>query len=325
MNLIVFKSCLYESWNNIIRATVLSAIYFFIVYFIYGLAASLIQSRLSAAHDLFKRIGVILPVFYVLNIFQIAGFYFYYGNFNLINCRPGYENFWWAYSFGCFASTVVTLLNEAAVNWTKWKSTITETEQLRTAFQKSKLYGLKGQVNPHFLFNCFNTLSSLIHEDEKNAERFLAEMTRVHRYMLRTDDEQLVPLRNELEFAQSYLYLIKVRFGKAINISINVDQLIIQKELPPLSLQVILENIIYTNVATKSAPLSLQIFIRGNNLIIKNSIREKLLQKSAYFEEGLDNLITKYQLLGKKEIIVYESAVERTICLPLFAKIEESL
>lgn len=318
MNLIVFKNCMYASSRNLVLSTTLSIVYLFVVYFTFGLTGTFIQRKFPSNQDLFKRIGIMLPVFYGMNVLLVAGFYLYHNILNLFDCSAQPDNFWWAFAFGCFASTVITFLNEAAVNWSKWKQAITETEQLETAYQKSKLYGLKGQINPHFLFNCFNSLSSLIHDDEQKAERFLAEMTRVHRYMLRTDDEQLVSLGQELKFSHSYLFLIKVRFGQAIEASINVAPGILEKQLPPLSMQVILENIIYTNAAIKSSPLSLAIYSENNKLIIKNSLRNKAISNEAYIDEGLDNLIAKYHLLGGQEVNVQESAYERIISLPLF-------
>ncbi len=313
---------MYASLYNFALCTGLSVGYLFIAYLIFGLTGSFIQQKFPSNHDLFKRIGVMLPVFYGMNVLLVAGFYFYYNKLNLFKCPAQTANFWWAIAFGCFASTVITFLNEAAVNWLKWKKAVTETEQLKTAYQKSKLYGLKGQINPHFLFNCFNSLSSLIQEDEQKAERFLAEMSRVHRYMLRTDDEQLVSLEQELKFARSYLYLIKVRFGQSIYVSINVDPGIMEKQLPPLSLQVILENIIYTNAAVKTSPLTLFIYNEKTKLIIKNSVQNKVLSNETYLEEGLDNLIAKYRLLGGIELKVHENADERTISLPLFDTID---
>ena len=96
-------------------------------------------------------------------------------------------------------------------NWDGWKQSLSEGEKLRNAYQRSKLLGLKGQINPHFLFNCFNTLSALITVDKEEAEEFLNEMTKVHRYMLRSDDEYLVTLADEMKFANSYLSLTKSR------------------------------------------------------------------------------------------------------------------
>lgn len=322
MNLIVFKNCVYDTLYNFFLYTCLSALYLFFSYFIFGLIGSYIQRRFPSNQDLFKRIGIMLPLFYGMNVLLVAGLYFYYDMLNFLSCPPQKDNFWWALGFGCFASTVITLLNEAAVNWSKWKSAVTETEQLKTAYQKSKLYGLKGQINPHFLFNCFNSLSSLIQDDEQQAERFLAEMTKVHRYMLRTDDDHLVSLDQEIKFARSYLYLLKTRFGQAVHISMNVDSGVLQKQIPPLSLQVILENIIYANSIIKSSPLSLFIYNENDKLIVKNSIHQKVLSKAAYLEEGLDNLIAKYRLLGGNEVQVQENAYERAISLPLFDKTE---
>lgn len=321
MNTMVLGKCIYASLSNILVSTGLSIVYFFVVYFIFGLVGAFIQRQYPSDHDLFKRIGIMLPVFYVMNFLLVSGLYVYYDVLGIPPCTPLIDNFWWAFAFGCFASTVITFLNEAAINWSRWEKAITETEQLKTAYQKSKLYGLKGQINPHFLFNCFNSLSSLIQDDEEKAERFLTEMTKVHRYMLRTDDEQLVTLQQELNFAQSYLFLIKVRFGEAINVSIKVEPYLLEKQLPPLSFQVILENIIYTNAVIRSSPLSLFIYNENDKIIIRNSIQDKVRNNEIYQEEGLDNLISKYRLLGAQEITVQENMQERIIILPLFDSI----
>ena len=126
----------------------------------------------------------------------------------------------WAIVYACIMSTIITFINEGVANWEAWKSSMTETERLKNVYQRSKVLGLKGQINPHFLFNCFNTLSGLIQEDETKAEIFLDEMTKVHRYILRSDDQLLVSLETELKFAKSYLYLARERFGDAIQTTI---------------------------------------------------------------------------------------------------------
>jgi LytS/YehU family sensor histidine kinase len=108
---------------------------------------------------------------------------------------------WWTILYACMMSTVITFINEGMANWQSWKDSLYENEKLKNAYQRSKLLGLKGQINPHFLFNCFNTLSGLIQEDEERAEQFLDEMIKVHRYLLRNDDEYLVCLQDEMKFA----------------------------------------------------------------------------------------------------------------------------
>ena len=184
---------------------------------------------------------------------------------------------------------------------------------------RSKLLGLKGQINPHFLFNCFNTLSGLIHENEEDAEKFLDEMTKVHRYLLRNDDDFLVPVVDEIKFAQSYLNLIKARFGNAINTTVNITRETLQQFIPPLSLQVILENIIYTNALTKKQPLQIRIdYDKDNHLLITHSLHEKIIVQNLNVDEGLDNLIRKYNLLNVEGMQIAESDGMRTIVLPLF-------
>jgi LytS/YehU family sensor histidine kinase len=260
-----------------------------------------------------------LPMFYVMNIGAVYGVFFFYTNTLIVECSPHPEMVWWTILYGCIMSTVITFINEGMANWEKWKNSLSEGEKLTNAYQRSKLLGLKGQINPHFLFNCFNTLSGLIQEDEQKAEQFLDEMTKVHRYLLRGDDEYLVTLADEMKFANSYLYLTKARFGESIMVTINIPSSMMSKKIPPLSMQVILENIIYTNALSKKEPLT--IHITGddkNHLQIRHSLHEKTIVQNLNLDEGLDNLITKYRLLNAEEINVKETGTLREIELPLF-------
>lgn len=320
INFLSLGNCPYSSVSRFFLYTGVTMIYFFAGYFIFGLVGGYIHRKIPNSQDLLKRIGLMLPVFYIMNMFLMLGFFAVYDHLLIAPCPPVKNAFLWVFIFGCFASTVITFLNEGVVNWSKWKIAVTETEQLKSAYQKSRLYGLKGQINPHFLFNCFNSLSSLISEDEEQAELFLNEMTKVHRYLLRTDDEQLVELREELKFARSYLHLISVRFGAAIQYDLNVRADLMEKQLPPLSLQVILENIIYTNIFSKTQPLFLLIGGDEDQLVIRNSLRPKTMCEEGRMQEGLDNLITKYRLMGQQEITVDEMGAERLITVPLFNK-----
>lgn len=320
INLMSFGNCIMESVSGFLTYAAFSIIYFFAGYFVFGIVGGIIQRKIPASQDLFRRIGIMLPVFFVMNIFLMLLYYAYYETLIKLPCQPIRTKFLWVLGFGCFASTVITFINEGVANWSKWKSAVTETEQLKSAYQKSKLYGLKGQINPHFLFNCFNSLSSLISDNDDDAEKFLNEMTKVHRYMLRTDDEQLVTLEQELKFARSYLYLIEVRFGSAVQFNVDVTEDFMAYYLPPLSLQVILENIIYTNTASKSSPLRLNISTQPDGLTISHSIQAKIIVDEGSLLDGLDNLINKYRLMGAGELRVVELEMDRTIYLPLFTQ-----
>jgi two-component system LytT family sensor kinase len=278
------------------------------------------RTVIPGAGDLFKRVRLMLPFFYMMNIGAVYGAFFIFTHVIHLGCVPLTGMVWWTILYGCIMSTLITFINEGMANWENWKNSLSESEKLKNAYQRSKLLGLKGQINPHFLFNCFNTLSGLIQESEEEAEKFLHEMTKVHRYLLRGDDEYLVPLADEMKFAASYLYLTKARFGSAIVAVDDVPKDLLEKRIPPLSMQVILENIIYTNALSKKEPL--QISITGDSsgrLVITHSLHEKIIVQNLSIDEGLDNLITKYRLMNMQEVMVTETGKQRIISLPLFS------
>jgi two-component system, LytTR family, sensor kinase len=323
MNLLMFGTCILHSWGCFFKSFGLSAVYFFIVYGLFGTVAVVIKNKYPGAGDLFKRISLMLPAFYVMNAAAIFGAYTFYDATNWLDCPTHHERLWWTILYACLMSTVITFINEGMANWEIWKNSLSESDKLKNAYQRSKLLGLKGQINPHFLFNCFNTLSGLIQENEEKAEAFLDEMIKVHRYLLRGDDEYLVSLEDEMKFVNAYLKLTKARFGDAIQTEINLPASLLQKRIPPLSMQVILEHIIYTNALSKKEPLKINIHgDEKGHLIITNSVHEKTIVQNLNLDEGLDNLITKFRLLNAEEIKISEDKEYREIMLPLFENIK---
>jgi two-component system, LytTR family, sensor kinase len=325
INLLLFGTCIYRNLPDFLTSFLVSLLYFTLIYFLFSAVAKVIKRRFPEDSALFRRIGVMMPLFFIMNVITVQGLYMVYAALDWTSCQPIQQMQWWVTGFGVIASIVITFFNEAAVGWDKWKASITESEQLKNAYRKSKLLGLKGQVNPHFLFNCFNSLSSLINEDQEAAEKFLDEMTKVHRYMLRGDEEQLVSLETELKFAASYLYLVRARFGDAIQANLSC---IANQEpgfLPALSLQVIFENIIYGNAASRAKPLVINLRCEHGNLVIHHSIHPKTRGNDADPEDGLDNLLRKYQLLHDQPVTIKEGIAERTIVLPLFQNKEVTL
>ncbi|MGZ8557330.1 MAG: hypothetical protein ACXWWC_03310, partial [Chitinophagaceae bacterium] len=137
--------------------------------------------------------------------------------------------------------------------------------------------------------------------------------------LLRSDDELLVPLADEINFARSYLHLAKERFGTAIEASINLDENTLKKFIPPLSLQVILENIIYTNALDKKKPLFIHISADNEHeLCIVNSIQEKIIRKNLAIDDGLDNLVNKYKMLNSPPVVIRDADNKRKMLLPIF-------
>jgi LytS/YehU family sensor histidine kinase len=213
---------------------------------------------------------------------------------------------------------------EGVDRYEKWSASMEETDQLRKVFRQTQLQGLKSQLNPHFLFNSLNSLSSLISEDEEKAEQFLNEMSKVYRYMLRNDDEQLVTVATELQFIDSYFFLLHARYGEGIQLTIDVSEYAAQALVPPLSLQILLENALTQNSISKIKPL--KIAIRSVNdacLEVRNNRQPKIINNTSEIEAGVDLLVNKYRLLSSGDVVIEDGLDERLVRLPLIKHHEE--
>jgi LytS/YehU family sensor histidine kinase len=196
--------------------------------------------------------------------------------------------------------------------------------QLKKGLQTKPVAGLKSQVNQHFLFNSLNSLSSLIEEDEDKAEEFLDEMSKVYRYMLRMDDEQLVTLDAELKFIHSYRHLLKARYGKGLELDVNTSEHDLDKLLPPLTLQVIVENAFSHNAVSKDSPLIITISSHGDNIIkVSNNVQPKIITTPLDNDTAMDNLVNKYALLINSPLRIEETSATRDIYLPLLVNKEK--
>jgi LytS/YehU family sensor histidine kinase len=164
-------------------------------------------------------------------------------------------------------------------------------------------------------------LSGLIQEDEVKAEKFLDEMTKVHRYLLRSGEELLVPLQMELKFAESYLYLARERFGESLKTAIAVDDAVLTKTMPPFSMQIILENILFSNALDRNDPLVIRISsFEDKYLSVTNSVHKKSSTQTEVADSAMDNLQRKYEILNEGRILIKETTEERVLLVPLFEK-----
>jgi LytS/YehU family sensor histidine kinase len=231
--------------------------------------------------------------------------------------------FIWSYIAMGILNIFLTFLHEGISRYEEWKANLKETEQVRMSYRQSQLIGLKSQINPHFLFNSLNSLSSLISEDEEAAEKFLDEMSKIYRYMLRNEDDQLVLLKTELSFIESYFYLLNTRYSHALQLKIDVSESDMLKWLPPLTLQVIMENAVAQNAFSKTSPLLLSISVIEGNLVIRNTMQRKIGAELMDLESGLDNLIEKYRLLHQAPIKIVDDTEERIIQVPLITNKEK--
>ncbi|WP_267403604.1 MULTISPECIES: 2TM domain-containing protein [unclassified Chryseobacterium] len=175
---------------------------------------------------------------------------------------------------------------------------------------------LKNQLDPHFLFNSLNVLSSLIDENPKQAQKFTASMSKIYRYVLEQKDKELVTVEDELEFAKTYCDLLKTRFEDSVDFVFDVRKEDFREFVVPLSLQLLLENCIKHNFATSSKPLMIKIYSENNTLCIENNlqVREQIKESSGI---GLANIVQRYALLTKRNVFIEKSEDYFKVKLPI--------
>ena len=190
-------------------------------------------------------------------------------------------------------------------------------EQLERARAEAELEALKNQIDPHFFFNSLNTLSHLIEERPAKAKQFNDNLADVYRYILQNKARDLVLLREEMEFLESYFLLLQIRFEKAVALKLSIDQNMLQHYLvPPISLQILAENAIKHNEFSEAMPLTLDISIHDDNLIVCNPLHPKVLRRPSS-GIGLQNLRERYRLTTGGEIRITEENRQFVVKLPL--------
>lgn len=218
---------------------------------------------------------------------------------------------------GVGLTMVATSMWEADYTIKQWKNSLTEKEKLQQLTIQQEFETLKSQVNPHFLFNCFNTLSSLITEDRKQAEVFLNELSKVYRYLLRNNEDGLSSLHTEIKFIESYYRLLKTRHGEAVQLSIETDKKYDHYLVPSLTLQLLVENAVKHNVLSKNKPLLIDIFTTaGNKLVVSNNLQLRTA-KVLSNKIGLTNIKAKYELLNQTGFQILKDKKTFSVVLPL--------
>ena len=185
--------------------------------------------------------------------------------------------------------------------------------------ETAKFESLKNQLDPHFLFNSLNVLTSLIGENPDQAEKFTTKLSKVYRYVLEQKDKDLIPLEEELKFAKSYMELLKMRFEDGINFSIPETLSNSELKIVPLSLQLLLENAVKHNVITSNNPLEINIYEENGYLVIENNVNPKAsLEKST--KVGLKNINQRYGLITKSKVEIENNDKIFKVKLPLLTQ-----
>ena len=240
---------------------------------------------------------------------------------------PGYtlkmENYKWALLVGFTGDLIGSAFNEAIYSQQEWRRTQLEKEQLEKLHLQSQLDVLKNEINPHFLFNSLNSLSSLIADDPAKAELFVDKLSTVYRYILLHNDRDWVDLHTELAFIKAYFHLLQTRYGEGVQLNLAVSDSQAELLLPPLTLQLLVENAIKHNVVHKNKPLLIEIASSGEmELMISNNLQPKNKQLVLSHGVGLKNIAERYNIANAGTIMVQEENGLFTVKLPLVAPAE---
>ncbi|TLV04078.1 histidine kinase [Dyadobacter luticola] len=227
-----------------------------------------------------------------------------------------WQNIWPIIILGEFFDLFLCAMLGLFYSLEQWRKNEAETEKLQRLSLQSQFDALKGQVNPHFLFNSLNTLSSLIGEDQEVAEQFVEDLAKVYRYILQAGKIELIPLRSEVHFMQTYKRLLDVRYGESLQISLP-ESVPAELHVPPLSLQVLVDNAIKHNAMSGAKPLTINIETAFSQRIsISNNVHPKI-RAIGTTRAGLASVKAKYRELGNREVRVEQTDENFKVSLPL--------
>lgn len=198
----------------------------------------------------------------------------------------------------CVVNIILMMIFEAWLFSMESSNARMKAEALEKEISQIRFDVLKNQINPHFMFNSLNVLSGLIDKDVAKAQLFIDEFSQIYRYVLETIEKPVVSLSDELSFVRSYFFLQQIRYGEALTLTVDIPADLIHLLLPPLSLQMVLENAIKHNIVNQSKPLKIKIYNDNHCLIVRNNLQPKI---SSNFSTGLGqkNLAKRYALIGE--------------------------
>lgn len=259
----------------------------------------------KAAANLFLMTPSILVIFYLFHFLHILGY------------SLQENDLVYGYLVGLSVNIIFETLWEVIYLVDKYKESAHEKQLLERMQLLQEFENLKQRVNPHFLFNCFNTLLALIGENKQQAEIFLDELSKVYRYLLRNNETNMSTLQQELNFIQSYARLLKTRYGNGFDLTMEIESSLATYELPSLTLQLLVENVIKHNIISKQNPVHISIIAtRSGRLVIENTLRKRL-KKAESSGIGLTNIKDKYKLLNRTDVLVEETSDRFIVSLPL--------
>ncbi|RIV25265.1 histidine kinase [Fibrisoma montanum] len=323
-NYLILGSSYFQSMGVFVSVTTVSTVLYVLCAWCQDAWMKYMRYRYGDLNQAIRRVVYCLLVYLAFMVLLVC---LIFGLYDLLNV-PGYQfdarTFQWILVIGVVSVMVSVGVTESFYTYQKWKQSVSREYELKQLHMQRQLDVLKQEVNPHFLFNSLNSLISLIGEDPRQAETFAEELSSVYRYVLRTNrsdgpEQNLTTLASELAFIQSYYHLLKTRHGCGLDLVIAVDERLESYQLPPLTLQLLVENAVKHNIVLPDQPLHIQIQTNGQAMVeVRNTLQKKQTRVLSN-GVGLSNIMAKYEMLGQPAPTVQETDEEFVVKLPLIA------
>lgn len=313
-----------KTLENFMLTIAISSMYSFVLGAGNGLINDFLNKKFPWSEATTKRAVISIVSILLANIILV--YFCNYMNFVVFQkVATSEEYFTGKYNYINWFTINIALLISAFLHAKGFMEELKKTSKKEVVEQKliaksanAQFESLKNQLDPHFLFNSLNVLSSLIDENPRQAQKFTASMSKIYRYVLEQKDKELVTVEDELEFAKTYCELLKTRFEESVDFVFDVKKEDFKRFVVPLSLQLLLENCIKHNFATSSKPLIIKIYSENDTLCIENNlqVREQIKESSGI---GLANIVQRYSLLTKRNVFIEKSEDYFKVKLPILS------
>ncbi|WP_338731056.1 2TM domain-containing protein [Mangrovimonas cancribranchiae] len=261
-------------------------------------------------------VGSVIITLIGLFILRASTAIYYNGNtFKEFISNESFSN----YTFGLWITLTIVMVFHLIYFYNEYQQNRIKEQKVIAGTASAKFDALKNQLDPHFLFNSLNVLTSLIEENPESAQKFTTGLSKVYRYVLEQKNKDLVAVDEELKFAKIYMSLLKMRFEDSIVFNIPEQANNPESKVVPLSLQLLLENAVKHNMVTEKKPLKIHIYEDNGNLIVENNLQPKQIVKKSS-GVGLSNIKQRYDLLTNRKVIINQRADSFAVAIPMLTK-----
>ncbi|MDI5949639.1 2TM domain-containing protein [Flavobacterium yafengii] len=284
--------------------------------FLFWKLDSYFEDKFSVKRLTFGFIGsflVSLAVIFLMHLFEEVVYNKNSFDYFLANEKPS------SYLASIIITFFVTLSIYTISFYKAYNENKVKEQKIIAGTANAKFESLKNQIDPHFLFNSLNVLSSLIEENPDNAQRFTISLSKIYRYVLEQKDKELVSVEEELAFAKTYMNLLKMRFENSLFYELPTTAINPDAKVVPLSLQLLLENTVKHNVVSEQRPLHIRIYVEGDYLAVQNDYQKKeVLQERQGV--GLQNIVNRYGIITNRKVLIIQNEKTFTVKIPLLTK-----